>query len=58
MLRRLTTLFGAFLVQEFGDEHHDDQAGPVGDGVAEKGANMRIRVPAAVEDDPDAKDRT
>ena len=56
MLRWLPALCGTFFVQEFGGEHHDDEASPIGNCIAEKRASVRLRVGAAIEDNPAQKD--
>src|SRR6476620_11680220 len=45
-------LGGADLIEIFCGEHGHEQASPVGDGVAEEGAEVRAWCGASIEDDP------
>src|SRR5205823_12876612 len=50
-------LLRAALVEPLGGQHHDEQSGPVGDGIAEERAPVRALVPAGVKDDPQREHR-
>ena len=54
--RRLLALLGAPLVQVLGRKDHDDQPGPVSDGVAEERSPVRLGIGNAVQQDPGEKD--
>src|SRR4051812_25555368 len=56
-MRRPLALLGANLVEPLGGHHHDEQSGPIGGGVAEERAPVRVLVPAGVENDPKREHR-
>src|ERR1700761_5487260 len=49
---RLLALAGSFFIQMFGGQHHHYNAGPVGNGVAEKRAPVLLLIAYAVEHNP------
>lgn len=48
----LVALGRAYFEKVFGCDNGDDNAGPVGDGVAEEGAPMRAGITVAVKQNP------
>src|SRR5437868_8187966 len=56
-MRRPLALSGTALVEPLGGEHHDEQSGPVGNGVAEERAPVGVLVPAGVKHDPQREHR-
>ena len=56
MVWRLSTLGRAFLIHEFCGQNGDNQASPVGNGVAKKRAPMRVGIGVEVEPNPAEQD--
>ena len=57
-MRRSAALGGADFIHVFGGNDSNDQASPVGDGIAEERAPMRAWVRVEIEGDPGDKNRT
>lgn len=56
MIGRPAAFGGSDLEEIFRGDHGDEETGPVGNGVAEEGPHVGIRIRVRIKNDPDHQD--